>query len=56
LNINDRRGLENTEQLISQLDALVQLPQNFDQKKFPPEMILCQVSLEVIQRIYLFFF
>jgi hypothetical protein len=43
LNVSERRGLENIEQLITQLDALVQLPSNFEQKKCPPEMILCQV-------------
>ncbi|CAF0949584.1 unnamed protein product, partial [Adineta ricciae] len=42
LNVGERRGLENLQQTLIQLDELVQLPPNFDQKKSPPEMILCQ--------------
>jgi uncharacterized phage infection (PIP) family protein YhgE len=51
LNVSERRGLEHFEQLITQLDALVQLPSNSDHKKSPPEMILCQVN-----RIFIFIF
>ncbi|CAF3658151.1 unnamed protein product [Rotaria sp. Silwood1] len=43
LNVSEKRGLEYIEQLISQLDALVQLPSNQDQSnKSPPELISCQ--------------
>ena len=44
LNAGERRGIDNIEQLITQLDALVQLTNHSEQKKFPPEMILCQVN------------
>ncbi|CAF4095371.1 unnamed protein product [Rotaria magnacalcarata] len=40
---SERRGLEYVEQLISQLDALVQLPTNSDDNnKSSPEMVSCQ--------------
>ncbi|CAF0894128.1 unnamed protein product [Adineta steineri] len=42
LNVTEKRGVDNVEQLITQLHALAQLPQNFDQKRSPPEMALCQ--------------
>ncbi|CAF3417948.1 unnamed protein product [Rotaria socialis] len=43
LNVSEKRGLEYVEQLISQLDALVQLPTNSDDNnKSSPEMVSCQ--------------
>ncbi|CAF4817377.1 unnamed protein product, partial [Rotaria sp. Silwood2] len=43
LNVSEKRGLEYIEQLISQLDALVQLPPNSDRNNnSTPEFISCQ--------------
>lgn len=54
LNASERRGMDHIEQLLTQLDALVQLPNHSEQKKSPPEMILCQVILllKIFNRIF----
>ncbi|CAF1169976.1 unnamed protein product [Rotaria sordida] len=46
LNLSEKSGFEYVEQLISQLDALVQLSPNSDQyNKSPPEIISCQTMV-----------